>query len=83
MIQVLREPLLTVKQVASQLGVTRQTVVNWITVGADGRKLEAVRLGRRYRITPSAIQKFAVSAELFSDIDDDEDRRVLAERFGL
>ena len=45
---------LTVEQVADLLQVHWQTVLNYIKAG----KLEAVRLGKGYRIEQSAIERF-------------------------
>jgi len=45
---------LTVEQVAELLQVHWQTVLNYIKSG----KLEAVRLGKGYRISEEAINKF-------------------------
>ena len=45
---------LTVEQVAKMLQVHWQTVLNYIKSG----KLEAVRLGKGYRIPENAIDKF-------------------------
>jgi len=57
------ETYLTVKEVARRLGVTRQSVYNWI---ADGR-LKAVRVGgTAVRIAESSL------SELIQPIDADE-----------
>lgn len=45
---------LTVKQVAELLQVHWQTVLNYI----KGGKLEALRLGKGYRISKEALEKF-------------------------
>ena len=45
---------MTVEQVAELLQVHWQTVLNYIKSG----KLEAVRLGKGYRISDSALNKF-------------------------
>ena len=42
---------LTVRQVADELGVTPQTVYNWVAAG----KVEAVRVGRTIRLDPDAL----------------------------
>jgi hypothetical protein len=47
-------PLLSLRQAAGQLGVTRQTVWNWVARGATVRRvlvrLHAEQLGGRWRI---------------------------------
>lgn len=45
---------LTVKQIADSLGVSVQAVRNWINSGV----LEAIDLGRGYRIHKDAYQQF-------------------------
>lgn len=44
----------TVRQVATMLGVHWQTILNYIKRG----ELKAVRLGRGYRISQSALDEF-------------------------
>lgn len=47
----------TVEEAAKQLGVHWQTILNCIKRG----ELEAVKMGRGYRITQEAIEKFVES----------------------
>lgn len=44
---------LTVSQVAQALGTTSQTIRNWITAG----RLNATRIGNRYRIPQSEVER--------------------------
>lgn len=46
--------LLTPEQVAEQLGLHVRTVRRYIREG----ELEAVRVGKRYRVTPAALERF-------------------------
>ena len=47
------DPYLSVVEVAEQLGFSDQTIVNWIRE----KKLPAVRIGRRYRIRQSDVDR--------------------------
>ena len=49
-----KRPFLTVEQVAELLQIHWQTVLNYIKAG----KLEAVKLGKGYRIPEESISKF-------------------------
>lgn len=48
-------PMLTTGQVAQRVGVSRQTVVNWVKKGL----LPGVRVGGRTLIPPTALAQFA------------------------
>jgi hypothetical protein len=56
----LSETLLTLKQAAEQLPVSRchQTVLFWIRSGCDGRKLESVKIGGRRFTSKEALDRF-------------------------
>ena len=45
---------LSTPEIAARFGVTRLTVLNWI----HGGKLEALRIGGRWKVTPEAIDRF-------------------------
>ncbi len=47
------DPYLSVLEVAEQLGFSDQTIVNWIREG----KLPATKIGRRYRIRRSDVDR--------------------------
>jgi len=46
--------VMTVKQVAEKIQVTKRTVYDWIKQG----KLQAYRAGRQYRITDEQLEAF-------------------------
>jgi len=46
--------VMTVKQVAEKIQVTKRTVYDWIRQG----KLQAYRAGRQYRITDEQLEAF-------------------------
>lgn len=45
--------MLSLKQVADILNVSRQTVLNWVKTGY----IKAVKIGRQYRIEQSEIER--------------------------
>lgn len=56
-------PVLKVSQVACQLNVGHQTVLDWISRGVrspDGsyRQLQAIKIGRSWRITEQSLEDF-------------------------
>jgi excisionase family DNA binding protein len=55
----MEEKYLTVREVASRLGVTRQAVHNWINEG----RLRAVKAGRALRVPESAVVEFLKPVE--------------------
>jgi hypothetical protein len=60
--------VLKVSQVASQLNVGHQTVLDWITRGIRNpsggyKQLHAVRTGRSWRITEKALDEFLSSSD--------------------
>ena len=58
-------PFLTTGEVAKRIGVTRQTVVNWVKKGI----LPGVRLGGRTLIAPAALQRFAKLESILNELD--------------
>ena len=60
-------PWLTTGEVARRVGVSRQTVVNWVKKGL----LPGVRLGGRTRIAPAALARFAQLEGLLDTLDTD------------
>ena len=60
-----KAPFLTTGEVAKRIGVTRQTVVNWVKKGI----LPGVRLGGRTLIAPAALQRFAKLESILNELD--------------
>jgi excisionase family DNA binding protein len=58
-------PWLTTGEVAQRVGVSRQTVVNWVNKGL----LPGVRLGGRTLIAPAALARFAHLEGILNDLD--------------
>lgn len=58
-------PWLTTGQVAQRVGVSRQTVVNWVKKGI----LPGVRLGGRTLISPAALAQFAHLEGILDNLD--------------
>lgn len=56
---------LTTGEVAKRVGVSRQTVVNWVNKGL----LPGVRLGGRTLIEPAALQRFTKLESILDDLD--------------
>jgi excisionase family DNA binding protein len=56
---------LTTGEVAKRVGVSRQTVVNWVNKGL----LPGVRLGGRTLIEPAALQRFVKLESILDDLD--------------
>jgi len=51
--------VMTVKQVAEKIQVTKRTVYDWIRQG----KLQAYRAGRQYRITDEQLEAFLTQTQ--------------------
>lgn len=58
---------LTTGQVASRVGVSRQTIVNWIKRGV----IPGVQLGGRMVVPSSAMERFAPFEEILNELDDE------------
>jgi excisionase family DNA binding protein len=58
-------PFLTTGEVAQRVGVSRQTVVNWVKKGI----LPGVRLGGRTLVAPAALRRFAQIEGILDDLD--------------
>lgn len=58
---------LTTGEVAKRLGLTRQTIVNWVNNGS----LQGVRLGGRIMIPRTAMTKFDDLNAILADLDED------------
>lgn len=58
-------PFLTTGEVAQRVGVSRQTVVNWVKKGL----LDGVRLGGRTLIAPAALKRFAQLEGILDSLD--------------
>ncbi len=58
-------PYLTTGEVAQRVGVSRQTVVNWVKKGL----LPGVRLGGRTLVTSVALQRFAHLEGILNELD--------------
>lgn len=58
-------PYLTTGEVAQRVGVSRQTVVNWVKKGL----LPGVRLGGRTLVTPVALQRFTQIEGIMNELD--------------
>ena len=52
------EKLLTVQEVADQVGFSLETIRRYIKRGINGKRLPAIRMGREYRIRPSDLREF-------------------------
>ena len=74
---------MSLKQVAGKLDVSYQTVLNWTRHGVDGRKLEAVRVGKAIRTSPAAVHRFVLTCDEIVTDNAEEDRRELMERHGI
>lgn len=59
MIDLAVETLLTLEQAGERLLVSKATLYRWITVGMKGVKLEAARVGGRWRTSEEALQRFS------------------------
>jgi hypothetical protein len=57
-IDITRDKLITLPQVAADLGLSRVTVLRWVTRGIHGIRLEAIRAGRSFRTTSECLQQF-------------------------
>lgn len=58
-------PFLTTGEVAKRVGVSRQTVVNWVKKGL----LDGIRLGGRILIAPAALERFAQLEGILDSLD--------------
>ena len=58
MIDVRQTRLITLREAAEHLAVTYQTCLRYVRIGVAGRRLEAVRIGRGYRTSLDAVQRF-------------------------
>lgn len=59
MIDLAVETLLTLDQAGERLYVSRATIYGWITHGSGGVRLEAAKVGGRWRTSEEAIQRFS------------------------
>jgi excisionase family DNA binding protein len=59
MIDLAHETLLNLEQAAERLIVHKTTLYRWITQGSKGVKLEAARVGGRWRTSEEALQRFS------------------------
>jgi excisionase family DNA binding protein len=55
------EKLLTLEQASERLLVAKATMYRWITQGSNGVRLEAARVGGRWRTSEEALQRFSDS----------------------
>lgn len=58
MIDIASEKLITIEHAAVKLLVSKFTIVRWITHGAKGIKLEAIKFGGHWRTIEEALQRF-------------------------
>jgi len=58
---------LTTGEVARRIGVSRQTIVNWINRGT----LAGTRIGGRFMISLAALEKFDELNAILADLDED------------
>lgn len=58
MIDLATENLLTLEQAAERLLMNKSTLFRWITKGTNGIRLEAIKLGTRWRTSEEALQRF-------------------------
>ncbi len=58
---------LTTGEVALRIGVTRQTIVNWINRGT----LAGTRIGGRFMVAPAALEEFDELNAIFAALDED------------
>lgn len=61
MVDIAREQIVPLEEVAKKFGVTLQTVRNWTKRGKH--RLEAIRVGRVVRTSWEAVQRFAANSE--------------------
>ncbi len=61
MIDLAAETLLTIEKAAERLLVSQSTLTRWITKGSNGVRLEAVKVGSRWRTSEEAVQRFSDS----------------------
>ena len=66
---------LTTGEVAKRLGLTRQTIVNWVKKGS----LEGVRVGGRIMIPRTALAEFDDLLAIFDALDEDRPPATIAE----
>ena len=58
---------LTTGEVARRIGVSRQTIVNWINRGT----LAGTRIGGRFMVSRTALEKFDELNAILADLDED------------
>jgi excisionase family DNA binding protein len=58
MIDLASEKLITIEHAAEKLLVSKFTIVRWITHGAKGIQLEAIKFGGHWRTSEEALQRF-------------------------
>jgi len=61
MIDLAAETLLTLEEAGARLLVSKATLYRWITQGSKGIKLDAVKVGDRWRTSEEALQRFSDS----------------------
>ncbi len=66
---------LTTGEVANRLGLTRQTIVNWVNKGS----LDGVRLGGRIMIPRTALSEFDDLLDIFDALDEDRPSATIEE----
>ena len=58
MIDLAKEPLVSINEIARHTRTNPSTVLRWMTNGVNGRKLEGHRVGRRIYSTMAALARF-------------------------
>ena len=71
---------LNLKAACSILGCSRATFIRWATVGVNGRKLAAYKVGARWRVTTEAIEEFKSypGREVSAETNGERERRAWA-----
>lgn len=59
--QLLHEERISLPKLADQLGVTRNTLTNWMDSGFRGQRLENFRIGRKRYSTTQAAERFVAA----------------------
>jgi len=59
MIELATETIMTLEEAAKRVLVNQATVFRWVTQGSKGSKLEAFRVGTRWRTSMEALQRFS------------------------
>ena len=60
MIDFTKDSVITISEAAKVAGVTEETITNWTTEGACGRKLDSCKMGGLRRTSLEAINRFIV-----------------------